>query len=79
MTGRKAPLRRQELPVAGWTSMATPHVSGVAALIVARLGRRATPSFVYDRIRRSADDLGLPGPDALFGYGRVNALRAVQG
>jgi subtilisin family serine protease len=61
------------------TSMATPHVAGVAALLAARLGRRATPTLVYERIRRTADDLGLPGPDALFGHGRVNALRALQG
>jgi subtilisin family serine protease len=61
------------------TSMATPHVAGVAALLVSRLGRRATPTAVYDRIRHTSDDLGLPGPDALFGHGRVNALRALQG
>lgn len=60
------------------TSMAAPHASGVAALLVSRLGARATPAAVYDRIRQTADDLGLPGPDGLFGHGRVNALRAVQ-
>jgi serine protease len=64
-------------PLAG-TSMATPHVAGVAALIVSRFGRRATPSFVYDRLRSTADDLGVPGEDPFFGYGRVNALRAVS-
>lgn len=64
-------------PLAG-TSMAAPHVSGVAALVVARLGRnRATPKVVYDRLKSTADDLGAPGPDPLFGYGRVNAQRAV--
>jgi subtilisin family serine protease len=61
------------------TSMATPHVAGVAALLMARLGRRATPKLVYDRIRTTADDLGLPGPDALFGHGRGNGVRALQG
>jgi len=65
-------------PLAG-TSMATPHVSGVAALVISRFGkRRATPKFVYDRLRTTADDLGLPGADPVFGYGRVNALRAVS-
>jgi subtilisin family serine protease len=65
-------------PLAG-TSMATPHVSGVAALVIARLGRRrATPQAVYDRLRSTADDLGTPGPDPFFGYGRVDAQRAVR-
>jgi subtilisin family serine protease len=64
-------------PLAG-TSMATPHVAGVAALVIARFGRRATPSFVYDRLKSTADDLGVPGTDPFFGYGRVNALAAVS-
>jgi len=52
--------------------------AGVAALLVSHLGRRATPTAVYDRIRQTSDDLGLPGPDALLGHGRANALRALQ-
>jgi len=64
-------------PLAG-TSMATPHVSAVAALVIARFGkRRATPKFVYNRLKSTADDLGLPGVDPLYGYGRVDAQRAV--
>jgi lantibiotic leader peptide-processing serine protease len=50
----------------------------VAALIAARFPRRATPDFVYDRLKATADDLGLPGVDPFHGYGRVNAQRAVR-
>jgi subtilisin family serine protease len=64
-------------PLAG-TSMAAPHVSGVAALVAARFGRRATPAFIYARLRATAEDLGLPGPDPLYGYGLVDAARAVS-
>lgn len=61
------------------TSMATPHVSAVAALVAAAFGASATPSFIYDRLKSTADDLGSPGPDPVYGYGRVNASRAVSG
>jgi len=58
------------------TSMAAPHVTGVAALV-----KRRHPSWHGDRIRvhlwRTALDLGVPGRDWLYGYGQVNAWRAV--
>lgn len=59
------------------TSMATPHAAAVAALVVARHGAAATPDFVYAKLKQTADDLGAPGVDPLYGFGRVNALRAV--
>ncbi|WP_372751963.1 S8 family serine peptidase [Labilibaculum sp.] len=67
----------------GWgfsagTSMASPHAAGVAALIFEKLGADATPSQVMTVLRNSADDLGKPGKDAYYGYGRVNAANAVQ-
>lgn len=62
---------------AAGTSMATPAVSGVAALIIGRFGRIG-PAAVERRLRQSADDLGKPGNDDFYGGGRVNALRAVQ-
>jgi subtilisin family serine protease len=59
------------------TSMATPHVSAIAALIASRYGARATPQFIYGRLKNTADDLGPAGPDPAYGYGRVNAYRAM--
>jgi Subtilisin-like serine proteases len=64
----------------GWsagTSMAAPHVSGVAALIIGKHGGELSPAAVERILRASADDLGKPGNDATFGAGRVNAQRAV--
>ena len=58
------------------TSMACPHVAGVAALI-----RSHHPEFTNEDIRWaikvSADDVGLPGYDLASGCGRVNAKKAV--
>lgn len=60
------------------TSMAAPHVSGVAALIIGKHGGEMAPSEVERILRASADDLGKPGNDDAYGAGRVNASRAVQ-
>jgi serine protease len=59
------------------TSMATPHAAAVAALVEARYGAQATPGFIYAKLKATADDLGAPGVDPVYGHGRVNALRAV--
>ncbi len=58
------------------TSMAAPHVSGLAALVVEQIGRRQ-PSQVRARIQQSADDLGPEGRDAAYGRGRINVARAL--
>jgi thermitase len=58
------------------TSQATPHVSGVAALLVSLgvRGKKAT-----DRILATASDAGVPGPDDVYGAGILNARAAVAG
>lgn len=60
------------------TSFATPNVSGVVALIRARYPTW-TNQQVVDRLIATSDDLGSRGKDNRFGYGRVNAFRAVGG
>lgn len=60
------------------TSMAAPHVSGVAALIVGKHGGDLAPAQVERILRASSDDLGGAGKDAVHGSGRVNAARAVS-
>jgi lantibiotic leader peptide-processing serine protease len=62
---------------AAGTSMAAPAVAGVAALIVGKYGIMS-PAQLETRLRSSADDLGKPGQDDVYGRGRINALRAVQ-
>ena len=59
------------------TSMATPHVAGVAALI-----RAKNPGFTVAQARAkldaSVDDLGPAGRDPQFGFGRVNLVKALS-
>jgi len=67
----------------GWywgagTSQAAPHVSGVAALIIAENGGDMHPAQVEAALAASADDLGKPGNDDYYGAGRVNAYNAVK-
>jgi len=62
--------------VAG-TSMASAHVSGVAALVIGQHGGSLHPNTVEQILIESADDLGPVGIDPYYGQGRVNALKAV--
>jgi subtilisin family serine protease len=58
------------------TSMATPHVAGVGALLMSR-GRTAAET--WSLMVGTAVDLGAIGRDDEYGYGRVDALAAVTG
>ena len=58
---------------AGGTSMAAPHVSGIAALIISENGGDMKPAQVEQVLRERADDLGKPGNDDYYGAGRVNS------
>jgi len=59
------------------TSMASPHVAGVAALV-----KCANPSLTNAQIRNiletTAEDIGASGWDQYFGYGIVDAPAAIQ-
>jgi hypothetical protein len=59
------------------TSMATPHVSGVAALLLS-YKVDATPDELFDAITQTAVDRGAGGLDNSYGYGVIDALAAVQ-
>jgi len=60
------------------TSMAAPHVSGVIALMKS-VNPRLMPADIDAMLIRGelSDDLGAPGRDDLYGYGLINAQRAV--
>lgn len=66
------------------TSMATPFVAGVAALAIAKYDPEhagLNPEFwtsLYDRLTSAVDDLGPPGKDPAYGYGRINARKALS-
>lgn len=59
------------------TSMASPHVAALAALI-----RSVNPLLlnteVMDIMRRTAIDLGEPGKDDLYGYGQIDVAAALE-
>ncbi len=59
------------------TSMAAPHASGVAAIIIGANGGDMDPRLVKGALKNSADDLGDPGKDPYFGWGRVNANNSI--
>ena len=62
------------------TSMAAPHVSAAAALVIASgvLGRNPSPAEVEARLEATAIDAGPPGPEPSYGAGRLDAAGATD-
>src|SRR5215210_1395435 len=62
------------------TSMAAPHVSAIAALIVAtkRLGSHPSPHALELQLEGSARDVGPSGFDGRYGFGLVDAAAALR-
>jgi len=60
------------------TSMAAPHVSATAALVIASgvIGPAPSPAAVEARLKATARDLGVPGPDYRYGAGLIDAAAA---
>jgi len=59
------------------TSMAAPHVAGLAALLWSYYQEKSR-DWVRLWLRHIADDLGVPGFDEYYGYGRINARKAFE-
>jgi hypothetical protein len=59
------------------TSMSTPHVSGVAALVWSQ-ATSLTNTSLRDRLRINAQDLGPAGRDELYGFGLVDAKKTLD-
>ena len=57
--------------------MATPHVCGLAALMVSR--GITSPAAIEAIIKRTAKDIGAAGKDTSFGYGLIQPRSALFG
>lgn len=62
---------------ASGTSMATPFVSGLAALLISK-NKDLSNIELEQIISKSCDDLGKAGKDSVFGSGRINAVQALS-
>ncbi len=59
------------------TSMATPHLSGLVALLLS-IDPFLTFDDIYRRLQYSSIDMGLAGFDDVYGWGRINAYEALS-
>ncbi|HRJ42667.1 MAG: S8 family serine peptidase [Caldilineaceae bacterium] len=59
------------------TSMAAPHVAGLAALLLSQ-NPNLTIAQLRELMRKTAADLGESGRDDYFGYGRIDVFAAIQ-
>ena len=59
------------------TSMAAPHVAGVAAMLMQQ--GVTDPAAIEELLEKTAVDLGNPGRDDTFGFGLVDARAALRG
>jgi subtilisin family serine protease len=57
------------------TSMASPHVAALAALVAEDTGRN--PAKIRAALQKGADDLGQPGTDPIYGKGRINVAKTL--
>ncbi|MBK5258743.1 MAG: S8 family serine peptidase [Thermoanaerobaculia bacterium] len=69
--------RTENYAIYNGTSMASPHVAGTAALVWS-LAPKATAEQIRLAMKLTAFDIGAPGYDTVYGYGRVDALKAAQ-
>jgi len=79
---------RSSVPNGDWaafngTSMATPHAAGAIALLLSAttIGSRVPPEqralLIQDLLTGSVEELGESGQDHRYGFGRIDALRAI--
>jgi PKD repeat protein len=69
--------------VGGGTSAACPGIAGISCQLIQAYkeinnATDAPTALIKACLLNSAEDIGNPGPDFTYGYGRVNALRALQ-
>jgi len=67
----------QQYAAMSGTSMASPHAAALAAMIRS-VNSSLTNEQIMELIRSSAVDLGEEGYDIYFGYGEINAAKAVE-